>query len=247
MSSLENNSDARQAILKSIRDHLTASRPHDAIHGEIKAATDRLHHQHTNPTISLNGDRNGSLIEQFKESLDSVDGHCIVAAGEIEVIAALKKIISSLQGTPLRPRRVAVSDSPMVQRLVRRIESDVEEIAVTPDSSALFSYDLGISSAQLAIAETGTLVLQSNHERHRLVSLLPPVHIAIVGADKLCATLGEALSLSRPDGSDLSPAITFITGPSRTADIELTLAIGVHGPQKLFVIIDSGAKDLSPN
>jgi L-lactate dehydrogenase complex protein LldG len=175
-----------------------------------------------------------------------VDGHCIVAADEIEVIAALKKIIGSLQGTPLHPRRVAVSDSPLVQSLAKHIESDVEEIAVTPDASSLFAYDLGISSAQLAIAETGTLVLQSNQERHRLVSLLPPVHIAIVQADKLCGTLGEALSVLKPDGSDLSQAITFITGPSRTADIELTLAIGVHGPQKLFVIIDSGAKDLSP-
>jgi L-lactate dehydrogenase complex protein LldG len=245
MSSLDNN-NARQAILKSIRDHLSASQPHDAIHSEIKAATDRLHHQQSAAKISLNGNGNRSLVEQFRENLNSVDGHCIVASGEAEVIQTLKQIISGLQGTPLHPRLVAVSDSALVQRLVSHIESDVEEIAVTPDASALFAYDLGISSAQFAIAETGTLVLQSTREHHRLVSLLPPVHIAIVEADSLCATLGEALSLLRPDGTELSPAITLITGPSRTADIELTLAIGVHGPQKLFVIIYSEAKDHSP-
>ncbi|HKG80000.1 MAG TPA: lactate utilization protein, partial [Pyrinomonadaceae bacterium] len=88
-----------------------------------------------------------------------------------------------------------------------------------------------------AIAETGTLVLDSSHERHRVASLVPPVHIAIVDASRICETLAEVLTLLRTKKA-ISPAITFITGPSRTADIELTLAIGVHGPQELYVIIN---------
>ena len=67
---------------------------------------------------------------------------------------------------------------------------------------------------------------------------MPPVHIAIVDASKIRATLGEALLLLRV-GKEVSPAVTFVTGPSRTADIELTLAIGVHGPQELYVIVNS--------
>jgi len=59
-----------------------------------------------------------------------------------------------------------------------------------------------------------------------------------VKATQICMTLGEALTMMKGSGgADLSPTITFITGPSRTADIELTLAIGVHGPQELYVII----------
>lgn len=235
MSSLHNNREARESILKSIRDHLAASRAHDAIHGEIKEEMNRLHHSRPDAAVTLNGDL--SLVEQFQTSLNSVDGSCIVAKDEADVVESMKQIIKNLRGTPLHPRRVAVSDSALVQRLAKQLESEVEEIAVTPDAASLFAYDLGISSAQVAIAETGTLALKSNEERHRLVSLLPPVHIAIVEARKICRTLGEALQLLRPDGSELSPAITFVTGPSRTADIELTLAIGVHGPQKLFVII----------
>jgi L-lactate dehydrogenase complex protein LldG len=80
-------------------------------------------------------------------------------------------------------------------------------------------------------------VLDSAAERHRLVSLVPPVHIAIISASKIRETLGEVLALLRSAG-EISPAVTFITGPSRTADIELTLAIGVHGPQELYVIVD---------
>jgi L-lactate dehydrogenase complex protein LldG len=80
------------------------------------------------------------------------------------------------------------------------------------------------------------LVLDSSVERNRLVSLVPPVHIAILHASQIFMTLGETLSALQ-GGDEISPAITFITGPSRTADIELTLAIGVHGPQELYVIV----------
>lgn len=88
--------------------------------------------------------------------------------------------------------------------------------------------------AQWAIAETGTLVLDSEKELNRLTSLVPDVHICIFEAKKIRQTMGEILQLM---ASDLSPAVTFITGPSRTSDIELTLAIGVHGPRELYVII----------
>jgi len=71
------------------------------------------------------------------------------------------------------------------------------------------------------------------------VSLVPPVHIAIIDASTIFQTLGQALAFIHRNG-DISPAVTFITGPSRTADIELTLAIGVHGPQELYVIINEG-------
>jgi L-lactate dehydrogenase complex protein LldG len=64
------------------------------------------------------------------------------------------------------------------------------------------------------------------------------VHIAILDASQIVTTLGEALSLMQKD-EQVSPIVTLVTGPSRTADIELTLAIGVHGPQDLYVIVSS--------
>jgi len=175
----------------------------------------------------------------FGRNLEGVGGHCILARSEAEVIAALNGIISSLQDSPLRGRRIALSNAPLLESLMRRIEVGVDEIGVAPSAAELFDYDVGISTAQAAIAETGTLMLDSEAERHRLVSLVPPVHIAIVDAANISLTLGEALAAAGR-GIELSPTITFITGPSRTADIELTLAIGVHGPQELYVIINEG-------
>jgi L-lactate utilization protein LutC len=155
--------------------------------------------------------------DRFKESVESVAGHCIVTT---DVTAVVKQIIADLN-----LQRIAISD---------RVDLG---IGVAPNGSDIFGFDAGITTAQAAIAETGTLVLDSAHERHRLVSLVPPVHIAIVRASTICETLGEALALLRKD-QEISPAVTFITGPSRTADIELTLTIGVHGPQELYVIVD---------
>lgn len=152
----------------------------------------------------------GPMIDRFKESVESVAGHCILTT---DVADCLKQIIADLKVT-----RIATSENP-------------------PDAREIFQFEVGISNAQAGIAETGTLVLDSARERHRLVSLVPPVHIAIVNASAIVETLGEALALLQRD-KEISPAITFITGPSRTADIELTLAIGVHGPQQLYVIVD---------
>ena len=114
------------------------------------------------------------------------------------------------------------------------------ELLLDAPKDALFDVDVGISGAQWGIAETGTLVLESARERHRFVSLIPRVHIALLRADHLRGTLGEALSLVRDgdaEGTVSSAAVTLVTGPSRTSDIELTLAIGVHGPQELHVIL----------
>jgi L-lactate utilization protein LutC len=95
--------------------------------------------------------------------------------------------------------------------------------------------------AQWAIAETGTLVLETKSERHRLVSLVPAMHIAILAAGRILRTMSEALEAVSTTG-ELSRTVTFITGPSRTSDIELTLAIGVHGPARLHVIVIEDVK-----
>ena len=157
----------------------------------------------------------------FKENVESVAGHCVITTDFANVV---KQIIADR-----RAERVAVSDAP-----------ELAGFGVVPSASELFDFEVGITKAQAAIAETGTIVLDSSCERNRLVSVVPPVHIAIVAASRIYATLADVLTMLH-SGGEVSPAITFITGPSRTADIELTLTIGVHGPQELYVIIDESS------
>jgi L-lactate dehydrogenase complex protein LldG len=228
---LERNISARDSILGSIREHLAASAAHDEVHAE---GSEEIV-PHLEVTTSQPDGTGLSLVEFFKHELEAVGGHCIVTRGDSEVVTSLACIISNLRETPLRARRIALSNAPGLESFMSEV--NVDEIAVCPGTSELFGYDVGVSTAQAAIAETGTLVLESESERHRLVSLVPPVHIAIIDATSICLTLGEALAAVRRGGSSVDPTITFITGPSRTADIELTLAIGVHGPQELYVIV----------
>ena len=234
MANSQTNTQARETMLRSIRSHLAASVQHDEREG--------IHHGSVPTAVAIVPPENGnplSLVESFKKNLEAVNGQCIVVRNELEIVRALTKIITDLQATNLRARRLAVSNAPALQRLVNLIAVEIDELCITPSAADLFSVDVGITTAQAAIAETGTLVLDSSRERNRLTSLVPPVHIAIIDAAQIHESLGETLSALQRDG-EVSPIVTFVTGPSRTADIELTLAIGVHGPQELYVIVNEG-------
>lgn len=222
---------ARHAVMTAIRQQLATSEPFNAVHEENRVRHEGFAHQETVPR-----EQSISLLERFKESLEAVGGHCIVAPGEAEATETVRQIVGRL-----RARRIAISDSPLVGRLLQPLETDVE-LMNAPVKSDLFKCDIGITSAQWAIAETGTLALESDVERNRLASLVPPVHVAIIESERIRRTLGEVLHAIDEQGQDLSRTITFITGPSRTSDIELTLAIGVHGPAELHVIVLEGAK-----
>jgi len=95
--------------------------------------------------------------------------------------------------------------------------------------------DVGISSADYALADTGTLVLLSSLEA-RMISLLPPIHFAILPATRLLTGLDELFTLV-PNPSQLTRSVVLITGPSRTADIEQILVRGVHGPGLLTAVL----------
>ncbi len=96
--------------------------------------------------------------------------------------------------------------------------------------------DIGITSADYALADTGTLVMLSSPHEARLVSLLPPAHIAVVPRGRILTGLDELLSVL-PHPADASSSMVLITGPSRTADIEQILVRGVHGPGQITVLI----------
>src|SRR5881409_1162417 len=109
---------------------------------------------------------------------------------------------------------------------------------------------VGISGANMAIAETGTIVLVTNEGNADLTTTLPPVHIALFGIDKLVASLDDAVAVLRMlprsgTGQIITSYVNWITGPSRSADIEQSLTIGVHGPRELHcVILDNGREKM---
>ena len=100
---------------------------------------------------------------------------------------------------------------------------------------------IGITGADYALAETGSLIILPRRGLSRLVSLVPPVHIALVRPEELLDSLDDLFLLRRLEyhqrGGEMGSYLNFITGPSRTADIEMTIVEGVHGPKEVHMVI----------
>jgi iron-sulfur cluster protein len=140
------------------------------------------------------------------------------------------------------------------KHLGRPVPADIKELVKIARGElrrVFLEADAGISGANLAIAESGTLVLVSNEGNARLVTTLPPIHIALVTTEKFVATLEQATTLLKAliigsSGLKMTSYVSFITGPSRTTDIEKELVTGVHGPEELhIVILDNGRLEAS--
>ena len=96
--------------------------------------------------------------------------------------------------------------------------------------------DVGVSGAAYGLADPAALVMVSSAEEERLVSLLPPRHIAVIPAERVLADLDELL-LTLPDPAALTSSMVLIGGPSRTGDIEMILTLGVHGPREVSLLV----------
>lgn len=98
--------------------------------------------------------------------------------------------------------------------------------------------DVSFTTCELLVSRTGTMVLSSANESGRTTSVYAPVHVCIAYSNQLVYDLKDALLLLREKYNGQLPSfISFATGPSRTADIEKTLVVGVHGPKEVFVFL----------
>jgi len=145
-----------------------------------------------------------------------------------DVDAALKALVAEQ-----KIHRATAWETPYLRQLgVTEILNSlgVELVSPNADKHQMALCDLGITEADYLLPETGTLVLHSFASKPRGVSLLPRIHLAIVRPEMLRADLHQVF-----DEAKDSHYLVFITGPSRTADIELTVTLGVHGPRNLYV------------
>lgn len=175
----------------------------------------------------------GDLLAAFRERLLAVAGECTVLADREDLGSVVATRLHAAAATT-----VALGGGEAMrmlgQDLARRGFTILPPEISTADLAAV---DAGVTAAQWGIAETGTLVLDDGAVRARRASLLPPLHIAILPRTHLVATLDEVFAGPVAASTAASHALTLITGPSRTADIELQLVVGVHGPKHLLVVL----------
>jgi len=144
-----------------------------------------------------------------------------------EIDSELKAL---LQGQNIRKATVWETPHLKLLGIAETLNSlGVELVSPNADKYEMATCDLGVTEADYLLPETGTLVLQSSVGKPRAVSLLPRVHLAIVRPEMLRADMHQVFAEAKE-----RHYLVFITGPSRTADIELTVTLGVHGPRNLY-------------
>lgn len=167
----------------------------------------------------------GDLIDFFKKEIESVGAKCIVCESEQQLVVFCRDVIGKLG----------------LKNVVAAIEIPnlycIEGVSAL-DSTNIEHADGVITNCKALIAQTGTVLVSSEMSGGRSAAIFGVVHIIVAHQKQLKSSLHQALvDLKAEYGSDLPSQISFITGSSRTADIEKTLVMGAHGPVKLVVFI----------
>lgn len=230
-----------------------------SVHGAATHATPERKRELTaagTPATAASAADPETLIARFREELEALAG---VTYRVNDVHAAADQVLSIIarteaQSGPSAPRERGQSRQVLGWNLEEigvpglNAALSVRGIVVAPPEvpfhdpertdrlGPLAEISVGLTGAHAAIAESGSIVLASGPGRGRLASLLTPFHIAILRRDRIVRTL-EDFFAQRSEVPTLGSNCVIITGPSRTADIEMTLSRGVHGPREIHVII----------
>ncbi|MCX6641732.1 MAG: LUD domain-containing protein [bacterium] len=225
---MKNPESHREVVLKAIQNGLSSTRHTD--HPQ-EFFMDLI------PAPSPQRIGSDEVLHNFQKMLELVGGECYITAGEQSLHAALQEVLQTFAGSA-----VLLSPDPEIQRLnidnlilqtslriIHPTQQNMEEAALAP---------VGLTSASAGIADTGTVVLVHIGETGRLSALLPEVHVvllkkATIYPDKL--TFLQQMKLARIDLG--ATPMTWVTGPSSTADIEKVLVRGAHGPRRLIALL----------
>jgi L-lactate dehydrogenase complex protein LldG len=228
MKSPLDTSAARAAIFHRIR--TAHRRPATATAEELAAVEDYLARHPQGPRPAIEGDlrlRLRAMSERMSSTVDEVPHLADAPAAAARYLAAQQLPMRAVIWPALSALDWAGAGVAVETRPPRRDESQGADT-------------VGITGCFCALAETGTLVLTSGPQTHASTHLLPETHIALVAASRIVRGMEDAFALLRAErgGGEMMPrALNMVSGPSRTADIELTLVLGAHGPYRVHIIV----------
>jgi len=215
----------------------------------VKSALDRTppapppaHHTGLPPLPITPIMRRTELGAEFAREFGEVGGHFLGVFGPGEAITRALSLAKELQVRRIAiGAGVALDEGPLARALEHAgLEVTDYRYAGANASQGLADHiaqcDLGIIEAHFAIAATGTFMVVGERERPLSLSLLPPVNLLLVHAGRLVPDLAAAISALGKDRV-IAHRVALITGPSRTADIEKMIVIGVHGPKQVYAMI----------
>lgn len=196
------------------------------------------HHGHGLPTVAEQrgvmptvGTTTEEQFALFAKNASDLKATFKLVKDETELVAALKALSAAENW-----QRVATHKSPLAQAQTNALGLPTIVTDDGYDKHAMEQCDVGISECDALIAQTGTVLVTSKTAGGRALSCLPPHHVVIARREQMVADLPAAFALVKQrHWANYPSMISFITGPSRTGDIERILVLGAHGPKKLTI------------
>jgi len=222
------NSGKREEILGRIREGLRvpAPRPHDGPDGVPAPGTSRA----WLPAVPSDAEGQLALFQRNCGQLKT-DLHLV---SDIEEAARTVVNLRDLH----QWTTAAAHHHPLLDQILPAPGLEMHYMEERPDSKSLELCSVGITACDALVGQTGSILLTARSGGGRALSVLPPHHLVIAQADQLVPDLPAAFDLlSARYGENYPSFMTFITGPSRTGDIERILVLGAHGPKNLTVIL----------
>ena len=209
----------------------TTSSSRDAILSKIEAARNRRSAAFSSFIAGSGNDIyepvEPDAVACFKKELEAVNGQCILCDNEKDLYSKLKDFVME---------RAFPSVFSRDRQILSRLEEN--DIPFSNKDIDFENMSAGITCCEFLIARTGSVMVSSASSFGRQMHIFPPVHIVLATVAQLKDYLEDALTaLQQKYQGNLPSAITTITGPSRTADIEKTLVLGAHGPKEFIVFI----------
>jgi L-lactate dehydrogenase complex protein LldG len=202
----------------------------------------RLEHPGPPPVSEIGGD----LVARFEAEATALAVTVHRVGGDAAAIDTVLGLLRERHASQVLAWDAEWLNCPGLATTIAANGITLESCWLPPDSearkvrlAALDPVPVGLTGAVAGLADTGSLAVISGPGRGRMASLLPPAHIAVLRAAQIVPSLTHFLA-SRPDAADAGSNLVFITGPSRTGDIEMTLSRGVHGPGVVHVVVIEG-------
>ncbi len=218
-------SSARDTVLGKVRSALGKDRTDDASLAEAQAYID-AHAQGPRPSLP------DDLVSRFVQRAGDMESTVERVTDRNEIPRAISRYLDGVESSAgARGLRKGVCWPEFA-------DLDWADAGLAIEARPTSGNDvLGITGVFCAIAETGTLVVLPGPATPTATTLLPETHIAIVGSSRIVAGMEEAFALIRNERGRLPRAVNFISGPSRTGDIEQTIVLGAHGPYRVHILV----------
>ena len=213
--------DARARVLGAVRSGLRIDPGEAGTRRQAIEARLAAHEVHVRPPVE------GDLAARFAEKV------VLVAStfAPVKRIDGVSKAVAGYLEEQGLEKDIVVTTDPLLACVRWSNEFAVARRAADPGDR------VSVTGAYAGIAETGTLVFVSDRANPTTLNFMPETHVAVLPRDRLVAHLEDVWAMLRTERTGLPRTVNFITGPSRTGDIELQLELGAHGPRRLHVLL----------